>query len=404
MSRTPVSDRARVAFLQQDSRIGGAEVNVLALVRCLDSRRFSPLVLCPEDGPLVDALKDAGCAVRLVSVPKLLPVSGRLFGRKIASPVACLWDVLAVLQAGRRLGVILAEESADLVYTNGAFSHLFGAIAASRARVPCVWHLQDIVSAGRAGGLFRGALCAVARRCSPSVMAISRPVAAVLDGQGVSVTVVPNGTPLLEPGNTGVRESIRHQLGIGSEAPLAAVVGRITPWKGQREFVAAAAQVYRECPDARFLVVGAPRAEDRWYLESVTSFADAAGVRDAIKFTGFHSNPAAIMRAIDLLVLPSQDPEPFGLVVIEAMAAGKPVVAPAHGGVVEIVEDGRSGLLVPPRDVTALAQAMLRILTNPEFARDLGARGREIVEERYSIDRFIQGVTAVFERALAGAR
>lgn len=399
-----MSRRVRVAFVQQDARIGGAEVNMLALVQRMDRQRFDPLVFCAEAGPLLDALNAASCPVRRVRFPRLLSVSARPLGVKLLNPFACMWDVWALVVAGAALSRAFRQEGVGLAYTNGVFSHLYGAMAASRAHVPCVWHLQDIVSPRRAGGLFHRALRMAAARYRPAVMAISGPVAAVLDGTGVPVELVPNGTQLLGNDTSGARARVRGELGIPPEAPVAAVVGRITPWKGQDVFLKAAALTLSSCPDARFLVVGAVRGQDQKYLKALRSSVASLGIEPSVIFAGFHPDPAQIMRAIDLLVLPSRDPEPFGLVVIEAMAAARPVVATAHGGVVEVVEDGHSGLLVPPNDVPGLASAMSTLLADPQTAAAMGARGAKVVEERYSLDRFIGTVESVFEKALMPAQ
>lgn len=393
----------RIAFIEQDVRIGGAEINLFCLLERLDRSRFDPVVVCPREGPLTEKLSELGIPWVLVRTPALMSVSLKIFGRKILNPAACIFDLVALRVTANHLSRFLKQHHIDLICAIGIFSHLYGAGAADMAGIPCVWHLQDIVNRRRGFGAFYTALRSAARRFHPTVISISNPVGDVLDGLNLNMTLVPNGVDPAEYDDETAGFRIRKELGIPENVPVIGIVGRITPWKGQLEFVRAARVVIQMHPDARFLIVGEAAAIDKSYADAVRSVSKRGNLKDKVLFTGFRDDIPGVMQALDVLVLNSQEPEPFGRVVIEAMAARKVVVATKHGGVVDIVEDNVTGLLVPPGDEAALAAAVSLILDNPDKRKAMGECGRKIVEERYSLDVFVDSISRVFENAVKPA-
>lgn len=393
----------KLAVIEQGFIMGGAEVNLLWLLPGLRQSGFDPLVICPREGEVTRQFSAAGIACHILPLPAFPSVSFRLLGRKVPNPAACLWDAAAIHIAARRLASELRAIGADVVCTTGLFAHLYGGRAAALAGLPCVWHLQDIVSGTRAGGLFRRMLRKTASSVRPSVAAISAPVAASVERLGLPVAIVPNGVSLGEAPTDDHRAAARGRIGVPSCCPVAGIVGRITPWKGQLEFVQAAALVRQSLPDARFVIVGACAPNDLWYWRKVDQLIARQGLQSAVSVLGWQQSVHEIMQALDVLVLASQEPEPFGRVLIEAMAAQTPVVATARGGAAEIVEDGITGLLVPPGDTRALARAMQALLADPARARRMGIEGRRVAAGRYSLQSFVSNMSDVLHGAVGRA-
>ena len=181
---------------------------------------------------------------------------------------------------------------------------------------------------------------------------------------------------------------------------------RLDVWKGVDVFLEAAARIAAVRPGVRFVVVGGAITGLEAYARSLEARAQALGLADRVRFTGWTYGPAAmpeVHRALDVLVLASIEPEPFGLVVVEAMATGVPVVATAHGGPAEIVVDGVTGRLVPPRDAQALAAAVCALVDDPAAAARMGAAGRARACARYSADQYLAGVQAVYADVLGAS-
>jgi glycosyltransferase involved in cell wall biosynthesis len=174
--------------------------------------------------------------------------------------------------------------------------------------------------------------------------------------------------------------ALRGRLGLPPEAAIVGIVGRLQRWKGMHVFIDAFARIHSANGAVRGVIVGGPHETEPRYAEELREQADRLGVSNSITFAGFQSNPLEWMQAMDVVVHAS-DREPFGIVIVEAMALGKPVVAGSEGGPSEIITGGLNGLLSPYGDGGALAEAMTRFLVDPVFARRVGGAARERARE-----------------------
>ena len=175
-----------------------------------------------------------------------------------------------------------------------------------------------------------------------------------------------------------------------------ALIGRISPWKGQHIFIRAAAMVRERFPKAQFFIVGASLFGEEDYEREVRELAKSYGVPDLIIFTGFRKDVLSVIADMDVIVHASTIGEPFGQVIIEGMAAGKPVIATDGGGVPEIVENGSTGILVPMGNAAAMAEGIARVLADPELAAEMGRRGRERVQNCFTIEHTARKIEAVY--------
>ena len=198
----------------------------------------------------------------------------------------------------------------------------------------------------------------------------------------------------------GDGESVRAELGAGG-ASVVGMVGRLDPWKGHRELLEAAAQV----EGAVFWIVGdvtfgsaQKRLAD--YKTSLEQLATELGISDRVRFLGRRDDMPHVIAALDLLVHPSNEPEPFGRSIAEAQAGGKAVIGTRAGGIPELIDEGDTGLLVPPGDSSALAAAIRRLLDDPALRASMGARAREQAQERFTVARHVASVQAVYDELL----
>ena len=182
--------------------------------------------------------------------------------------------------------------------------------------------------------------------------------------------------------------------------PRVALVGRLCRWKGQHVFLEAAAQIGKAFPEARFQVVGSALFEEHDYERELHELVRTLKVEERVEFTGFRDDVSALIGAADIMVHASITGEPFGQVVIEGMAAGKPVVATDGGGVPEIVVDGVTGVLVPMRDAQSMAAAICRLLADPALARRMGQLGRQRVLEHFLIQHTADKVQQIYDELL----
>jgi glycosyltransferase involved in cell wall biosynthesis len=268
---------------------------------------------------------------------------------------------------------------------------LVGTILGRPGGARVVWHVHEIVIRPRLlSWVFRLAPTLTADR----VVAISRAVRDHISPGGLGrrkVTIVWNG---IED-----RPAVALQVGA---APVVAFIGRLNRWKGYEVFVEAVARIAPQFPRTRFMVAGDPPPGEEWRTNALINWLARLGIADRIEMVGFQRDVRALLDRISVVVTPSTWPEPFGLVTLEAMAAGRAVIASAHGGALDLIEEGSSGLLIPPGDPHALATAITTLLNDPALRIRLGTAARHRAQTNFSSDGFVSGIERVYLRGLAG--
>lgn len=193
----------------------------------------------------------------------------------------------------------------------------------------------------------------------------------------------------------------RAELGLGADEPCFGILGTLMEWKGHHVFLRAARLVLDEVPDARVLVIGEAPEGGRAYRDELVRLARHLGISDRVVFTGFREDVPELMQLLRVIVHASVTPEPFGRVIAEAMAMGKPVVATNAGGPLEIIEDGVDGYLVPADHAEGMARPIVRLLTDTTHAARIGNRARETAEARFSAEVHARLVEQVYAELLA---
>jgi glycosyltransferase involved in cell wall biosynthesis len=370
--------RVAVLFALTQPVRGGVEEVVLALARRLDPREFRLALAAPA--PLLEAFAPDLAGVEI----ETQAVEAESWRRR---------DEVAKLSA------FIARVRPDIVN-----AHLFRstAVAAPLAR----WHGARVIETyhGREGwrrGLLGGSFLAdrLVSRFVDRVIAVSEAARAFLiSGKGYDarkIVVVPNGRDLsvFRPGAGG--QAVRKELGIDRATPLVGVIGRLEEQKGHAYLLDAWPSVLAEFPDARLLVVG--EGSLRGALERRVK---QLGIEASVQFAGFRSDVPRVLDALDVLALPSLY-EGMPLTAIEASAMAKPVVATAVDGTPEVIRDGRTGRLVPPREPAALSRALRALLRDPSVAQQMGRAGRDLVFNRFDLARQVDATARVY-RETAG--
>jgi glycosyltransferase involved in cell wall biosynthesis len=316
-------------------------------------------------------------------------------------------DPFADQRAYRALSRLIAVHRPNVVHTHMAKAGLLGRVAAMRRSVPAVVHtFHGHVLDGYFSQPATKAIAAAERglaRITDALVAVSPAVRDELLDLGIGTPATWHVIPLgldLEPLLTSTirRPQGRSTLGLPAKGPLVGIVGRLVPIKDHRTFVRAAAIVARDHPDATFVVAG--DGPDRSSIES--SARQLLG--DRVVFLGWVDDLVPLYAALDVVVVTSRN-EGTPVALIEAMAAGRPVVATRVGGVPDVIDDGRTGLLAPAADVPAVAAAISSILQTPNFARNLVRWGRE-ASGRFGLDRLADDLAGLYGELLerAGGR
>lgn len=374
----------RVLFLDQSGALGGAELYLLDVAR---HYRSSSCVVLLEDGPFRRRLAAEGVDVRVVPAPKALlnvrKQSGLWEGTRAATGVAgVLWHL------GR-----LARDF-DVLFANTQKALIMGALAGLLARRPVLWNLHDMLTADHFSTLNRRLAVQCANRLTSRVIVNSEATRRAFvesGGKADQTALVYNGiAPApFEAVSSDAHEQVRAELGVGA-TPVVGVFGRLASWKGQHVLLEALPQLSE---DVHVVLVGeALFGGDASYKERLRRQARRLGVDDRVHFLGFRDDVPRLMQACDVVAHTSVAAEPFGRVIVEGMLAGRPVVAARAGGAREIIEHERTGLLVEPGNPQALADALRRLLEQPDLRKAFSEKGQSSARQRFSVDRMIEGI------------
>ncbi len=382
---------ARILYIHNSADIYGASRSLVRLLRTLDRTRFEPLVMLPADGPLAELVRAE--SVRVIVYPALSVIDRAVF-KSWRLPFFLLDIPRSILG----IRAILKREKIDLVHTNTGVILSTGA-AARLAGVPHVWHIRDWFQ--EFAGFWRFYEKWM-RAFSTRIIAVSGPIAEQFTDRA-KVCVIHNGFDAeefaLADANAGGAFREKYALG---EALVVGCVGRIKlQRKGQEIFLRAAGMLKQRGLRAKWLVVGAPFAGNESHLEALHDIVRENDLLDDVIFTGELPDPRPAYAAMDIFVLPSAQPEPFGGVVMEAMCMGVPVIATNIGGSIEQVADGESGCLVPPNDPVALADKLELLLRDETLRKFFGEAGRRRISEKFTLNGMVEKIVGVYEECLA---
>jgi glycosyltransferase involved in cell wall biosynthesis len=362
-------------FLHSSDEAYGSDRVLLTLVTGVKEAGHQAHVLLPDDaapGWLSAQLDAAG-----ISHSRGPMAVAR---RRYLRPRNTLHYLRLLMAARRFVRVEAVRHGARVIHINTT-ALLVGAFLGRPGGARRLWHVHEIVRSPKLLALvFRSLPLAAADR----VVAVSDAVARNLIGRRFRryrLRVVHNGIPP----ERFVEESERPV----HDWATVVYIGRLNRWKGYEDFVAAASIVARSRPSARFVVAGDPPPGDEWRSADLRTRIDEAGVGSVLEMRGFVDDTRSLLRDADIVVIPSREPDPLNLVALEAMAAGCAIVATNHGGLPELIHDGKSGLLVPPGDVAALAFAIDRLLADALLRARLGAAARIRARAEFSVDQFV---------------
>lgn len=368
----------KVLYVHHAELAGGAAESLLCLLRHLADTCIEPTLVAPVTG----APELPG--VRVVHTAPMAP-------RWSWNPLRLLEARGQMLRLARDVRHAARDRGAELIHAN-TWPAALAALSANVA--PVIWHARDV----RIRPLVTGWL---KEHCIAAI-AISHTVANFLRQRGFApetVRVVYNGIDAEEFRPRRAREEVRAELNLAPDAQVVISVADMIPWKRHDLLLQAAARVRESVPNARFLFAGG-RGEKQQRTRAVLQVqARHLGLAGHTAFLGYREDVADLLGASDLLWHAAPD-EPFGRAVLEAMVLGLPVVVPASGGTAEIVEHGKSGLCVKPGSAEALAEGALRVLCEPDLARNLGAGARQRAVGHFSASQMVQGILAVYDEVV----
>lgn len=376
----------KILFVHSSAGLYGADRCLLSIVEGMVDRGAVVHVTVPEDGVLVEMLESAGAQVHFIDTV--------VFRREVLSIKGMIVMLLRAPVSIARIARLIRREGIELVHTNTGVT-VGGAVAAKLCRVPHIWHFREILVE------FRKYL----RFYEPFVDFFSTRLifitGAVRDHfsrerirrKGV---VIHDGVPIHEYESTAPEKT---------ESPVViTTVGRLAPNKGQDVMIRALAEVARRGIDFQAYIVGDVYGDRHAFREGLEVLAKQLGVIERVHFTGFQDQVQPYLEHCNIFIMASTGKEGLGIVILEAMAAGRAVISTNSGGAVEILENNVTGLLVPPGDSERMADAIVDLAGNPDKRLDMARRGKQIALEKYSANAMVASVASLFDEVVnAGA-
>jgi len=402
-----MSAPVRVMFLSSCVRGGGAGWSLYHLLAHLDRARVEPVVVVPTEGIFAERFAELG--VRVVALP-LMPerTAQQRFaaGGRLAAGASYSLNLMDSARLVPALARLARREHVDLIYSNNMMLEPIGALAAQLAPLPCVLHARNLHEGVGAQLLYcqAAARLPAVRRVIANSEATAVPYRQAVEGKTV---VIHNGIDLarytegvaLSPG-----DGLRARLGLSPDDVVVCFTGNLIPRKGLDVLIDAAAIASATRPGLHVVAIGrvpvGNRVDHRAGYEAQVA---RLGLRERFHFAGFVDDVRAAVADAQMLVLPSRQ-EPFGRSIIEAMALGTPVIASRVGGIVEIVDDGQTGLLVAPEDAADLAAAIGRLADDAAERMRLAEAARAAIQERFDLALLTRRIEDVIVECAGPAR
>lgn len=356
----------RILQIVPELKVGGVETGTIDLAKGLVQRGHRAVV-ASFGGKLVKELTVCGAVHYTLPVHKKSPVT----------ILKCIPEVVRLLKS----------EKIDIVHARSRVPAIIGFLAARKAQLPFITTCHGYYSKNPFSFVMGwGKLVIV-----PS-HAIGRHM---IEDFGV----LPDNIRLIPRGVDISKYSFKSSDKLKKDDFRLGIIGRITPAKGHSVFLRAAAKVIRVFPKTKAVIVGEPPKGKEKYLTELKLLARRLGLLDNVEFLGIRYDISEILSDLDLLAMPSISDEGFGRVIIEAGSSGVPVVASRVGGIVDIIEDGKTGYLVTPQDAWALSEAILKALKEPERTQAMCKQARKRIEQQFNLDRMVDETIKVYEEA-----
>jgi glycosyltransferase involved in cell wall biosynthesis len=382
--------RGNILYLHAGAELYGADRILLSLCSGTKALGWNPLVILPNEGPLIKEFEQKQIEVMVLPFPVLRRKYFTLKGI-----IRYLYDLFSY---SKKVKQIIFNSNIDLVHSN-TLAVIPGALGANKAKVPHIWHVHEIIVRPKIIG---NLLSKIAFRYSERVVAVSNAVRNHLkqEKNAHKSTVIYNGVDselfnetIAKKPSSGIKEVDDGSLIFG-------MIGRVNSWKGQSYLLSVAEIVFKNVPNSHCLFVGGVFENDNQHLDHLLDSIKSKGLQDKVTVIDFQKNPENVHKYFDVFVLPSTEPDPLPTVVLEAMATGVPVVANAHGGALEMVENGKTGYLIEVGNKEKMAEKITSLLINNEERKQFGKASRKRLVEHFSLNTFYQNFSKLYENTI----
>ena len=378
----------RILYLHAGAEMYGADKVLLELIKGLDYKEFEAHVILPNDGVLVEVLRQVGAKVSVLDYP--------ILRRKYFNPKGIADYIRSYNFYAKQIALYAREHSIDMVHNNTA-AVLEGIYLKRKLKLPLIWHVHEIIVKPKAISDFINMLMG---RYADKIVTVSQAVANhikqspfIKDSQ---VEVIYNGVDntVYYPMDAS---SIREKFDIAQDALVIGMIGRVNAIKGQNDFIEAVEPLLEKNEQAVAFLAGGVFPGEEWRLEELDKRIASSSVVSQIHRIDYYDKTSELYNMFDIFVLPSIKPDSLPTVVLEAMACSKPVVGYNNGGIAEMVVDDKSGCLVKPNRPQELSNAISLLLDSSEKREKFGRVGYQRQRELFSLESYIKNFSEFYD-------
>lgn len=372
-----------IIYLNQTSKISGAERSLLALWKGL-SKKFRPILVLPETGPLEWKAKELSTeTIILPELPK--------WGEKNQ-----LKKMIQILRSAIKLKNIIQNKKAKLIHANGPRIGYASGLAARLAIIPSIIHVRDIHLSPFSSPLKALLFDYLADQIIAVSEATKQAIISKRPGLNRKTKVIYNGLDLEEIDSIKAKD-IKNEYKIDPDVSLIGLVGIIHPVKGIDILIRAAPLIKKSFPKVKFLIIGdTMNFEGQLYLKKLKELIAQFELENDVIFTGYQEETLSLIKSLDIFVHSAIYPDPLPRAILEAAACGRPIIATRVGGVPEIIDHNQSGLMVESGDVNGLAQSCLFLLRDRKVAEKLGQRAKQKITEKFTLERHCRQIERIY--------
>ncbi|MFC6260628.1 glycosyltransferase family 4 protein [Levilactobacillus fujinensis] len=379
-----------ILFLHAGAELYGADRILLNLVTELNPHEFHPIVVLPTRGPLVDELRQRHIEVHIIDYP--------ILRRKYFNPRGMLRYLKQYRHSCRQIFALLKQQNVSIIHAN-TLAVLEGIYLKRLLRAKLVWHVHEIITCPRIAFLVTS--FAVGRFAN-QIVAVSKEVRDHLVSSKLvnprKIRVVYNGVDTEKFRPMPVSANLRAEFQVHTDAIVIGMVGRINAWKGQTTLLQAMIPLLKSNPKLKLIFIGGVFAGEEKRKQDLETAIAGSQVANQIVLKDFRNDLPSVYHLFDVFVLPSTNPDPLPTVVLEAMAAGKPIVGFRQGGVIEMVQEGLNGFLATPIDVGELTQCIQKLVDSADLRSRMGAASRARAIRCYSPQKFIRAFEDIYNQ------
>ena len=381
---SPMKSKINVLFISHSSLIRGAEKSLLLLLQYIDRDLIEPFFLMPKPGPIAQEVIKLGIKTYVIK-----------YGRWIGGFLPFLNFLFFSPSSLVAIYKIVRKEKIDIIYTN-TMVILHGGIVSRLAKIPHIWHIRELLNNNpNLTALFGNTnAIRIVSRLSDRIIAISRAVSEPFHRHTKRIiTVIPNCTEFVYGNTLPPQKPYTYIMfqELKNTHIIIGVVGELIKRKAQDDAIRSCYLIKKRVKNIKLVLIG---KESKAYGKYLRKLTNDLSLNDDVIFVGFSKDVRSFMSTFDLTLMPSWE-EPFGRVTIESMAMGIPVIGTNSGGTAEIIEDGETGYLVPPKAPQTMAERAISLLTNSTLRSKMGKKCKEIAYRRYSPESCAKNVTKI---------